>query len=85
VSTNSADIGPGGVITGTAFCPAGTSPLGGGFGISSLGSNPNNGNTINNIHIAQSFPNGTTWQATVVNTNTAAITGTWYAVCARTS
>jgi hypothetical protein len=85
VATNSATVGAFSTIHGAAFCPSGTRPLGGGINVSSLGANPNNYQTQNNIHTIESFPDGTVWRVGIVNNNSAPITAVWYAVCARTT
>ena len=85
VSTNGATVGAFSTIHGSAFCPTGTRPLGGGINITSLGSNPDNYTTQNNIHTIESYPNGTTWSVGIANNNPEAITALWYAVCAATS
>ena len=85
VSTNGATVGAFSTIHGSAFCPTGTRPLGGGINITSLGSNPDNYTTQNNIHTIESYPNGTSWSVGIANNNPEAITAVWYAVCAATS
>jgi hypothetical protein len=85
VATNGATVPGNFVIHGSATCPTGTRPFGGGINVSSYGSNGTGGAAQNNVHTIESFPSGNSWSVGIVNNNSGAIEAVWYAVCAATS